>query len=124
MLQGKAVLIIDDDNTLLTMYGEQLKFDGMIVEYAHDGEEALRVADENIPNVIILDLMMPKINGIEVLRSLKANDRTKGIPVVILSALMDSEKKKAALELGAAAYFVKSEVLPIDIVNKLTELLK
>jgi len=124
MLQSKAVLIIDDDNTLLTMYGEQLKFDGMIVEYAHDGEEALRVANENVPNVIILDIMMPKLNGIEVLRSLKANDNTKGIPVVILSALMDSDKKKAALELGAAAYFVKSEVLPIDIVNKLTELLR
>ena len=123
MLEDKAVLIIDDDSTLLSMYGEQLKFNGMIVEYAHDGEEALVMANQNTPNVIVLDIMMPKMNGFDVLAFLKSDDVTKDIPVIVLSALSDSEKMKTALDLGAAKYLVKADILPIDLINTISELL-
>lgn len=123
MLENKAVLIIDDDSTLLSMYGEQLKFDGMIVEYAHDGEEALVMASQNTPNVIILDIMMPKMNGFDVLKFLKSDDVTKDIPVIVLSALSDPEKMRTAIELGAARYMVKADILPIDLITAIGEVL-
>lgn len=123
MLEGKAVLIIDDDSMLLNMYGEQLKFEGMLVEYAKDGSEALKLAKDNHPNIIILDVMMPKINGLEVLRLLKSDDDTKDIPVIMLSALNNPDQKSLAEKLGAKTYLVKSEVLPIDVVNTLNQVL-
>lgn len=124
MLEDKAVLIIDDDTTLLSMYGEQFKYSGMLVEYAHDGEEAIIMASQNTPNAIILDIMMPKMNGFDVLKLLKSNDDTKNIPVIVLSALSDSENKRTAIELGAAKYMVKAEILPIDLMNALEEILR
>lgn len=123
MLEGKAVLIIDDDAMLLNMYGEQLKYEGMLVEYAHDGAEAISMANQNIPNIIILDIMMPKLNGFEVLRSLKSEENTKNIPVIVLSALSDPDKKKKALDAGAHSFMVKSDILPIDMVQEITKLL-
>lgn len=123
MLEDKVVLIIDDDTSLLSMYGERLQHEGMVVEYAKDGEEALNMAFSNNPNIIVLDILMPKKNGLEVLKDLKENESTRNIPVIVLSALNDEEKKKTAFELGAIDYILKSEVLPVDIVDRVSKVL-
>ncbi|MEI6498882.1 MAG: response regulator [bacterium] len=123
MFEGKVILIVDDDPTLLEMYVERIRSEGAVVLQAIDGEDALVKARENHPNLIMLDVMMPKLNGLEVLGKLKADLSTWEIPVIILSALNDIEKKKAGISLGAVDYIVKSESLPSDVVEKIRSIL-
>ena len=85
---GKSVLLVDDDLTLREMYESRLKAEGFILTTARDGEEALDQATKNKPNVILLDIMMPKINGLDVLKKLKSQTETKDIPVIVLTALI------------------------------------
>ncbi len=124
MLNEKVILIVDDDLTLLEMYVERIKAEGAIVLQAQDGEEALAQARENHPRLILLDIMMPKINGFDVLKQLKGNPDTKDIPVIMLSALADDQKRREGLSLGASDYIVKSETLPIDVIAKMEKALE
>lgn len=123
MFEGKVILIVDDDPTLLEMYVERIRAEGAVVLQAIDGEEAIAQAKENHPSLIMLDIMMPKLNGLEVLGQLKADLNTWEIPVIILSALNDEEKKKAGLALGAVDYIVKSDILPSDVIAKIKAIL-
>ena len=123
MLNDKVILIVDDDLTLLEMYVERIKAEGAIVLQARDGEEALAQIKENHPHLVLLDIMMPKINGLDVLKQLKDDEATKNIPVIILSALADDQKQREGKSLGAADYIVKSETLPADVVAKMEKAL-
>jgi len=123
MLNDKVILIVDDDLTLLEMYVERIKAEGAVVIQAQDGEEALAQARDDHPHLILLDIMMPKVNGLEVLKQLKADEATSMIPIILLSALADEERKKLAFSLGAADYIVKSETLPGDVIEKLKKAL-
>lgn len=123
MLEGKAILIVDDDPALLEMYSERLKAEGAIVLLAKDGDEALTMVQENHPSLILLDIMMPKKNGFEVLRELSQDQDANNIPVIILSALADDLKKKEGIGAGAVDYVVKAETLPIDVIEKVRKVL-
>ena len=123
MLNGKVILVVDDDITLMEMYVERLKMDGAIILQAKDGEEALARVAEGKPDCILLDIMMPKIDGLTVLKKLKADSATAKIPVIVLTALADDQKKKEATDLGAADYFVKSDMLPADVLTKISRIL-
>jgi CheY-like chemotaxis protein len=123
MLEEKVVLVVDDDITLLEMYVERIKAEGAIVIDAKDGEEALQKARENKPSVILLDIMMPKINGFEVLTQLKSDPDTADVPIIILSALSDDQRRRQGLQLGAADYIVKAETLPIDVIEKIKKVI-
>lgn len=123
MLEEKVILVVDDDLTLLEMYVERIKAEGAIVIEARDGEEALEKIRETKPNIIMLDVMMPKINGFDVLKQLKSDSETADIPVIILTALSDDQKRRQGLQLGAADFVVKAETLPIDVIEKIRNLL-
>lgn len=123
MFEEKSVLIVDDDPSLLEMYVERIRAEGAIVIEASDGEEAIKAAKDNHPAVILLDVMMPKLNGFEVLKNLKSDPETAEIPVIILTALADDQKRRAGLALGAADYVVKSETMPVDVVEKLRKII-
>jgi len=123
MANNKIILIIDDDTTLCDMYAEELTAKGYDVKKAHNGLSGLAAATKEQPNIILLDIMMPKLNGFNTLKKLKASAKTSKIPVIILSALTQEENKKQALSLGAAHYFAKSETKPKDIAAKITSLL-
>jgi len=123
MLNGKVILVVDDDITLMEMYVERLKMDGAIILQAKDGDEALHRVAEGKPDCILLDIMMPKVSGLEVLKKLKEDIEMAKIPVIMLSALADDVKKKEARELGAADYFVKSEMLPADVLARVSQLI-
>ncbi|MFA7253871.1 MAG: response regulator [Patescibacteria group bacterium] len=118
-MNDKVILIVDDDPTLLEMYSERLKAEGAIVLQAMNGEDAIQTIKQNKPHFILLDIMMPKINGFDVLKAIKADTETSAIPVAVLSALADDQKKKQAIGLGAVDFYVKSELLPIDVVEKI-----
>ena len=101
------VLLVDDSKFLRMANEHALSKAGYQVSTAADGEEALRVANAKLPDIILLDMMLPKISGPEVLKTLKANPATKDIPVIVLTSLSQKNEEKLLHE-GAAAYFEKS----------------
>jgi len=113
------VLIVDDDQTLCDMYAERLKAEGFEVVTAGNGEEGVAKATQYMPNVILLDLMMPKVNGFNALEILKSTEATKDIPVLLLTALIQEENKRRGLQAGAEDYIIKSESMPGDVITKI-----
>jgi len=117
------VLMVDDDQMLLDLYTERLKIAGFEVIGASNGEDCLKKVNEVRPDIVLLDIMMPKVNGYDTLAALKSDPQTKDIPVIILSALVRDVNKSRALEAGADDYIIKSEVLPVDVISKIEAVL-
>ena len=124
MPKGTKILMVDDDKMLIDMYKERLELAGYAVEISRDGEEGLAKVHQTKPDVVLLDIMMPKVNGYEALASLKSDPSTKDIPVIILSALMRDVNKAKAVEAGADDYIIKSEAMPVDVIKKVEAVLK
>jgi DNA-binding response OmpR family regulator len=124
MEEGKVILLVDDDLTLREMYDERLKAEGFEIIQASNGEEAIASAHDTKPNVILLDVMMPKINGFDVLKQLKEDPDTKDIPVIILTALIQDVDRLQGKKLGAADYIVKSETMPGEVIAKIRNVMK
>jgi CheY-like chemotaxis protein len=106
MNQAK-VLLVEDSKFLRVANERALVRAGYVVSTAADGEEALRVAVEKLPDIILLDMMLPRLSGLEVLHALKHNPLTADIPVIVLTSLSQRNEEKLIHE-GAAAYFEKS----------------
>jgi len=123
MGEGKKILIVDDDLTLREMYEERLKFDGFVVIGASDGEEALEKTRQEMPNLILLDIMMPKMNGVDVLNHLRSDEATKNIPVIVLTALVQEIDKVKALMTPKDGYLIKSEQMPKEVLAKVHEII-
>ena len=120
--KGK-VLLVDDDPLIIRMYEYRLRHDGYKVLLAFDGEKAIIEAKTNSPDIILLDLMMPKMNGVETLKFLKKERDTKDIPVIILTNLGGSEDVEKSLSLGATTYLVKSDHGVEDVVQKVEQVI-
>ena len=120
---ARRVLLAEDDRFLRKAAETALKRHGFTVVPAGDGEEALRLARAEPPDLVLLDLIMPKMQGFEVLRALKADPGTAPIPVVILSNLGQDGDVKQAMEAGAAGYFVKANLSLQDLVKRVGELI-
>jgi DNA-binding response OmpR family regulator len=120
---ARRVLLAEDDRFLRKAAETALKRQGFTVLPAVDGEEALRTARAEAPHLILLDLIMPKMQGFEVLRALKADPATAAIPVIILSNLGQDSDVKQAMEAGAAGYFVKANLSLQDLVKRVGELI-
>jgi CheY-like chemotaxis protein len=120
---ARRVLLAEDDRFLRKAAETALKRQGFTVLAAIDGEEALRTARAEAPHLILLDLIMPKMQGFEVLRALKADPGTAAIPVIILSNLGQDSDVKQAMEAGAAGYFVKANLSLQDLVKRVGELI-
>ena len=117
------LLLVEDDRFLRKAAEAALKRHGFEVVIAGDGEEALRQTAATMPDLILLDLIMPKLQGFEVLRRLKEDPRTAPIPVIILSNLGQERDVKQAMEAGATAYFIKSNVSLQDLVREVQKAL-
>jgi DNA-binding response OmpR family regulator len=119
----RRILLAEDDRFLRKAAETALKRQGFTVLAAVDGEEALRMARTEAPDLILLDLIMPKLQGFEVLRALKADAATAATPVIILSNLGQDSDVKQAMEAGAVGYFVKANLSLQDLVKKVGETL-
>jgi CheY-like chemotaxis protein len=117
------VLIIEDDMLLSRMYMTIFLSNKYDVEIATNGQEGLDKARDTKPTLILLDIMMPKLNGIEVLRKLKNDPEVKDIPVVVLTNLAGNQDIQTALELGAVRYIIKSEQKPKQVEEIVREIL-
>jgi DNA-binding response OmpR family regulator len=109
------VLFVEDDPTVAQMYRLKLELDGYQVIMAKDGEEGLRLAHEVDPDIVFLDIRLPKVDGFAVLEGLRAYDRTKNVPVVILSNYGEQELVERGLKLGALEYLIKSQTTPANL---------
>jgi len=116
--EGTTILLAEDDIILAELYSDRLKQEGFTVVHASNGEDALKFVGEYNPALIILDIMMPKMNGLDVLKNLKENPATKTIPVIIVTALVQEIEKINKMMTQADAYIVKSEVLPAEIIEE------
>jgi CheY-like chemotaxis protein len=121
---AKRILLVDDDRFLRKAAEATLRRHGFAVSTAVDGEDALRQVGREIPDLILLDLIMPKLQGFEVLRLLKQDPDTQQIPVIVLSNLGQESDVRQALEGGAVAYFIKSNLSLQELVSRVQENLK
>ncbi len=119
---AKKILIIEDERSLVTMLKMRLEANGYEVMFATDGETGLKVAQEGQADLIILDLMLPKIDGYKICRMLKFDAKYRGIPVIILTAKAMEEDKELGFRVGADAYITKP-FEPEILLAKIKELL-
>jgi CheY-like chemotaxis protein len=116
--QSKSILLVEDDRFLRKAAESTLRRHGFIVRTAADGEEALQRVRDEVPDLVLLDLIMPKLQGFEVLRILKQDPATSHIPVVVLSNLGQESDVQQALQGGAVAYFIKSNLSLQELVSR------
>jgi len=117
------LLIVEDDPLMSRMYQKIFTFEGYDVQMAGDGQEGLDKAREIKPTLMLLDVMMPKLNGLQVLEKLKADPETKAIPVIMLTNLAGEQDAEAALAKGAIKYIIKSEYEPKEVADMVKEVL-
>jgi two-component system alkaline phosphatase synthesis response regulator PhoP len=117
--QQKTILLADDDTVICEMYRERMLAAGFNVVEAHDGEEAIDQAKTHHPDLILLDIMMPKINGLDALSELKRDEETKHTPVIILTALPSEAEKVKQITTDFVDYVVKANTTPGDVVDKI-----
>lgn len=116
---AKKILMVEDDDALANVYLTRLKVESFDVKRAANGEEALAVATDYKPDLILLDVMMPKVNGFDVLDILRNTPATANVKIVMLTALSQESDKKRADTLGADDYLVKSQVVIADVVDRI-----
>lgn len=117
------ILLIDDDEALTTVFTAALTKEGFQVLAVHTGQEGIDKAKIETPNLILLDQVLPDLSGNEILKQLKAGDKTKNIPVIILSNFSQEELVKEAIDQGAADYVFKYQVEPKDVIQKVKSVL-
>ena len=121
--RSAKILVVEDETFLVKIYAVKLKKEGFEVSIANDGEEAVKMAASVKPDLILLDLILPKMNGFEALEKIRANPDNKKTPVIVLSNLGQEEDIKRAETLGADDYLVKANFSIQDIVAKIRETL-
>jgi CheY-like chemotaxis protein len=119
-----ALLIVEDDEVLLKALHLIFSKGKYTLATTTDGEKALEMAERLKPNLILLDLLLPKMNGFELLKALKARTDLAKIPVIVISNLGDKDSKEKAAALGALAYYVKSDTELSVLKSKVEEILK
>ncbi len=120
----KRILLAEDDRFLRKAAEVTLRRHGFTVLTASDGEAALQIARAETPDLVLLDLIMPRLQGFEVLRTLKQDPATQAIPVIVLSNLGQPSDVRQAMEEGAAAYFVKADLSLQALVQRVEEALQ
>lgn len=117
------ILIAEDDPMMARLYEKVFNFEGYQVQMAVDGQDALDKARENPPTLMILDVMMPRLNGLAALEQVKADPKLKATPVIMLTNLAGQQDAESAIAKGAVKYIIKSEQDPRGVANLVKEVL-
>jgi len=120
----KKILFIEDESALQKTFKDVLEKEGYQMISALDGESGLKMARTQRPDLILLDLILPKKDGFEVLKELKSDKSTKEIPVIVLTNLEDIESVEKAIELGATTYLVKAQYTLEEVIQKVKKALE
>lgn len=121
---NKKILIVEDDLMVSSMYKTKFQAEGFEVIIADDGAAGLEMAKKEKPDLVMLDVILPQLDGFSVLEELKKDKSTKDIPVIMLTNLGTSEDKAKGEKLGAVDYFVKASLTPMQISEKIKKYLK
>ncbi len=116
--KAKKILLVEDDDNLANVYMMRLEAEGFSVKRVPNGEDALAATLETKPDLILLDVMMPKVSGFDVLDILRNTPETANVQVIMLTALSQESDKLRAQELGVDDYLVKSQVVIADVVDR------
>ncbi|MFH1308497.1 MAG: response regulator, partial [Patescibacteria group bacterium] len=119
----KKILFIEDEQALQKSIGDILNSRGYKVISALNGEIGLKLVEQEIPDLVLLDLILPKINGFEILKRIKKNKKTEKIPVVILTNLEATENIDKAIELGATTYLIKTSYTLGELIEKIKKII-
>ncbi|MBU4347368.1 response regulator [Patescibacteria group bacterium] len=119
----KKILLVEDDSFLISMYTIKFELENFEVVAAEDGEKGLSLAAEEKPDIILLDILLPKMNGFEVLKELKNNKETNQIPVILLTNLSQKNEIEQGLALGAQDYLIKAHFMPSEVMDKIKKVL-
>lgn len=118
------ILLIEDEEIFLDMFGKRLKDDGHEVVTADNGAWGIKEAMSGDYDLIITDIIMPAMTGDEIIAKLKQEEKTKNIPIIVISASVDDEAERSVRELGIAEFFLKTHIVPSDLSRKVEELLE
>lgn len=118
------ILLIEDDLPMVKMYNTRLEKENFEIEVAYTGEEGLEKIKEWLPDLVVLDLMIPKIGGMELLEQLRADSKTKNLPVIILSNLSQEQDIVRSRELGVKDFLIKANFTPSQVIEKIKSYLK
>ena len=121
-MPDRTVLVVDDDPVILKLLEVNFEMEGFAVITAGDGDDGLRAICEQRPDAVVVDIMMPKLNGLEVLEAARADPATKNVPIVLLSAKAQASEVQRGLDLGADDYVTKP-FDPIDLVERVNAVL-
>lgn len=119
----KSILLIEDDPFLIDIYVTKLGEAGFSVEVANDGQTALRNLEEKKPDMVILDIVLPKIDGWEILRKINSTPKLKDLKVIILSNLGQKEEVEKGINLGSIKYLIKAHYTPSEVVQEIKEII-
>jgi DNA-binding response OmpR family regulator len=119
----KKILIIEDEQYLLEMYRMKFEQGGYRVLFSDNGEDGLALAGAELPDIILLDIMLPKMDGYEVLSKLRKGEKTKSLKIYVLSNLGQNNEVKRGMELGADGYFVKSNLTPSELFSQVEKII-
>lgn len=123
LTKPKRILLVEDDEALSNVYVTRLQVEGFEIRHVNNGEQALDVAKEFRPDLIVLDVMMPKVSGFEVLDIIRNTPETVNMKVMMLTALGQEGDKQKAEALGADDYLIKSQVVIADVVLRIRKIL-
>jgi len=118
-LHPKRVLFVEDDDALASVYLVRLEAEGFEVQRVANGEDALAAAINFKPDLVLLDVMMPKVSGFDVLDILRNTPETANLKIIMLTALSQESDKKRAQDLGVDDYLVKSQVVISDVIDRI-----
>ena len=118
------ILIVEDDNFLVEMYTTKFELEGFDVISAEDGKKGLEMVSREKPDIILLDILMPVMDGFAVLDALKKDKTTADIPVILLTNLGQKDDVKKGFEKGAVGYLIKAHFMPSEVVEKIKKILK
>lgn len=119
----KQILLIEDDPFLIDIYTTKLKDSGFLVETASDGEQALEKVKEKKPDLVLLDIVLPKISGWEILKKIKAEAGLKDLKIMILSNLGQKEEVEKGMDLGVEKYLIKAHYTPSQVVEEIKKII-
>lgn len=120
---NQRILIIEDDPFLSEIYVTKFDQEDFEVDIAKDGKEGFAAAKESRPDIVLLDVVLPEVDGFEVLRLFKKNSFLKNIPIILLTNLSQKNEVEKGMKLGASAYFIKAHFTPTEVVEKVKEIL-
>ena len=119
--QEVSLLLIEDDRGIAGLYRQRLQLEGFTVTLATNGESGLAAAVERVPDVIVLDVRLPGLSGMEVLERVRKDRRTRQVPVMVLTNWEDGEARTRAMKLGARDFLVKSAVRPGELADRIRD---